>query len=89
MTKQVDKQKINKSITDLQLINSTRKASSMWQLFLQPHHDDYQLDKSRQSTLKTLGYKLTTNVCNNRNGFVDITLGFQCDNEKWWQYCKN
>ncbi|CAH1099498.1 unnamed protein product [Psylliodes chrysocephalus] len=77
LTRPVDKQKINNLLSDLQLINASRKAPSMWQLLLQPQYEDYILDKPRKSQLKTLVYRLTTNVCNNRIGPVHITLGAQ------------
>lgn len=88
LTRPVDKQKINNLLSDLQLINASRKAPTMWQLLLQPQYEDYILDKPRKSQLKTLVYRLTTNVCNNRIGPVDITLGVQSDDDKWWQYRK-
>lgn len=88
LTRPIDKRKINNLLSDLQLINASRKAPSMWQLILQPQYEDYVLEKPRKSHLKTLVYRLTTNVCNNRTGPVDITLGAQSNDDKWWQYRK-
>ncbi|KAH0540002.1 hypothetical protein KQX54_011019 [Cotesia glomerata] len=73
---------------NLQLINASRKAPSMWQLLLQPQYEDYVLEKPRKSHSKTLVYRLMTNVCNNITGPVDITVGAQSNDNKWWQYRK-
>lgn len=87
-TRPINKPKINNLLYDLQLISASRKAPSMWQLLLQPQYENYLLEKPRKCHLKTLVYRLTYNVCNDRTGPVDITLGAQDIDDKWWQYRK-